>query len=72
MTLLIVTSLLFAVRVSRTWRLSDFALSGAFAGLATATKYNAGLVILGVIAAAATATTSQAQPRRKINPRENS
>lgn len=48
MTFFIVMSLWFAVRVSRRWRLMDFVLSGAFAGFATATKYNAGLAILGV------------------------
>jgi len=49
MTFFIVMSILFAIRVSRDWRLRDFLLAGAFAGFATATKYNAGLVILSLI-----------------------
>jgi len=63
MTFFITMSLWFAVRVSRWWRLRDFVLAGGFAGLATATKYNAGLVILGVTVATLSAFARDTEER---------
>ncbi len=62
MTLFVTLSLLFAVRVTHRYRNVDFVLAGLFAGLATATKYNAGLVILGVCFACLPALTGRSRP----------
>jgi hypothetical protein len=51
MTFFVILSLLFAVKVTVRYRTRHFALAGLFAGLAAATKYNAGVVILGILAA---------------------
>ena len=51
MTLFITASLLFAVRVASKPSLGNYLLAGLFAGLAVSTKYNAGLVVLGLVAA---------------------
>lgn len=50
-TFFVALSLLFAVRLyeTRSWR--DYLLAGLFAGLAAGTKYNAGLVVVSMIAA---------------------
>jgi 4-amino-4-deoxy-L-arabinose transferase-like glycosyltransferase len=48
MTFFTMLSLLFAIRVAKRYKPLDFILAGLCAGLATATKYNAGVVILGL------------------------
>jgi len=50
-TFFVILSLFFAVKVTEGYRTRHFALAGLFAGLAAATKYNAGAVILGLLAA---------------------
>ena len=60
MTFFVTLSLLFAVQASDTQRFRDYKLAGAFAGLAAATKYNAGIVLL----AAATAAIAGVARRR--------
>jgi 4-amino-4-deoxy-L-arabinose transferase-like glycosyltransferase len=55
----VVMSTIFAVRISRRYELRDFLLAGAFAGMATATKYNAGLTLVPIIAAALPALLSR-------------
>ncbi|MGH9318342.1 MAG: ArnT family glycosyltransferase [Vicinamibacteria bacterium] len=52
MTLFVTLSLVFAVRAARSASRVDFALAGAFAGLAISSKYNAGLVLASISAAA--------------------
>jgi 4-amino-4-deoxy-L-arabinose transferase-like glycosyltransferase len=52
MTFFVTLSLLFAVQASETQRFRDYKLAGAFAGLAAATKYNAGIVLLAAATAA--------------------
>jgi 4-amino-4-deoxy-L-arabinose transferase-like glycosyltransferase len=52
MTFFVTLSLLFAVQASDTQRFRDYKRAGAFAGLAAATKYNAGIVLLAVATAA--------------------
>jgi len=52
MTLFVTLSLLFSVPASDTQRFRDYKLAGAFAGLAAATKYNAGIVLLAAATAA--------------------
>ncbi|TDI46763.1 MAG: phospholipid carrier-dependent glycosyltransferase [Acidobacteria bacterium] len=51
MTLFITVSLLFAVRATSKPSIGNYLLAGLFAGLAVSTKYNAGLVVLGLVAA---------------------
>ena len=51
MTLFITVSMLFAVRAASKPSLGNYLLAGLFAGLAVSTKYNAGLVVLGLLAA---------------------
>jgi 4-amino-4-deoxy-L-arabinose transferase-like glycosyltransferase len=51
MTFFIVLSLLFAIRAANEPSLTNFVLSGVLAGLATSTKYNAGLVVLSLVVA---------------------
>ena len=58
MTLFITASLLFAVRVASKPSLGNYLLAGLFAGLAVSTKYNAGLVVLGLVAASFHALSS--------------
>lgn len=45
-------SLVFAVKAARDQTPSRYVAAGVFAGLATSSKYNAGLVVLGTVAAA--------------------
>jgi 4-amino-4-deoxy-L-arabinose transferase-like glycosyltransferase len=52
MTFFVTLSLLFAVRATDGQRLRDYLAAGALAGLAAATKYNAGMVLLASVAAA--------------------
>ena len=52
MTFFVTLSLVFAVQASDRQRFRDYQLAGVFAGLAAATKYNAGLVLLATAAAA--------------------
>jgi 4-amino-4-deoxy-L-arabinose transferase-like glycosyltransferase len=52
MTFFVTLSLIFAVQASDRQRFRDYKLAGAFAGLAAATKYNAGIVLLATAAAA--------------------
>jgi hypothetical protein len=52
MTFFVALSLLFAVRSVSAQRLRDYVAAGAFAGLAAATKYNAGTVLLAAAGAA--------------------
>ena len=52
MTFFVTASLLFAVRAAEDPSARNFALAGVLAGLASSTKYNAGLVILSLVAAA--------------------
>src|SRR5207249_2943855 len=52
MTFFVTLSLLFAVQASDTQRFRDYKLAGAFAGLAAATKYNAGIVLLAALVGA--------------------
>jgi 4-amino-4-deoxy-L-arabinose transferase-like glycosyltransferase len=52
MTFFVTVSLIFAVQASESQRFRDYKLAGAFAGLAAATKYNAGIVLLATVAAA--------------------
>jgi 4-amino-4-deoxy-L-arabinose transferase-like glycosyltransferase len=52
MTFFVTLSLLFAVQASETQRFRDYKLAGAFAGLAAATKYNAGIVLFAAATAA--------------------
>lgn len=54
MTFFVVISLWFAVRVARDFRTADFIGAGVFAGMAAATKYNAGMVALGLVVACIT------------------
>ena len=44
-------SFLFAARIYRTGHLSDYILAGVLGGLATSTKYNAGMFVLPILAA---------------------
>jgi len=53
MTFFVTLSLIFAVPASDRQRFRDYRRAGAFAGLAAATKYNAGIVLLASLAAAA-------------------
>ena len=48
MTFFVTLALLYAVKAARHPSLQNFLLAGLFAGAATAAKYNAGLVILGL------------------------
>ena len=50
-TFFVTLSLIFAMRILDGQRWKDYLLAGLFAGLAAATKYNAGLVIVGPIVA---------------------
>lgn len=50
-TFFVTLSLLFATRIPDGRRARDYILSGLFAGLAAATKYNAGVVLLAPVAA---------------------
>ena len=52
MTFFVTVSLIFAVQASESQRFRDYQAAGAFAGLAAATKYNAGIVLLASAAAA--------------------
>jgi 4-amino-4-deoxy-L-arabinose transferase-like glycosyltransferase len=52
MTLFVTVSLLFAVKAAEDPSVRHFVLAGAFAGFASSTKYNAGLVIVSLVAAA--------------------
>jgi hypothetical protein len=58
-------SLVGVAGVYRTGRLADYALAGAALGVACATKYTAGIVLLCLLAAAA---TSQSRPRKGSDP----
>ena len=51
MTFFIILSLLFALRAADKPSFANFVFSGVFAGLATSTKYNAGLVVLSLVVA---------------------
>ena len=51
MTLFVTVSLLFAVRASSRPTYFNYVLAGLFAGLAASTKYNAGMVVLSLLAA---------------------
>ena len=63
MTFFVTLSLIFAVQASDRQRFRDYKWAGAFAGLATATKYNAGIVLLASAAAALAGVA-----RRRIAP----
>jgi 4-amino-4-deoxy-L-arabinose transferase-like glycosyltransferase len=65
MTFFVTLSLVFAVRASEGQRFRDYKWAGAFAGLAAATKYNAGIVLLAAGAAAAAGVA-----RRGIAPKD--
>jgi 4-amino-4-deoxy-L-arabinose transferase-like glycosyltransferase len=52
MTFFVTVSLIFAVQASESQRFRDYQAAGALAGLAAATKYNAGIVLLASAAAA--------------------
>jgi 4-amino-4-deoxy-L-arabinose transferase-like glycosyltransferase len=52
MTFFVTVSLVFALRAAEEQHPADYVLTGLFAGLAASAKYNAGLVILGAVAAA--------------------
>lgn len=52
MTFFITASLAFALRAAEDQRLSDYVVAGLLAGLAASAKYNGGVVVLGVVAAA--------------------
>ena len=52
MTFFVTLSLAFALRAASKKARRDYILAGLFAGLATSAKYNAGLVIVGVLVAA--------------------
>jgi Dolichyl-phosphate-mannose-protein mannosyltransferase len=51
-TFFVTLSLALAVRAARLRRVSQFVLAGLFAGLAISSKYNSGLVVLAIVAAA--------------------
>jgi 4-amino-4-deoxy-L-arabinose transferase-like glycosyltransferase len=51
-TLFVTLSLVFAVRAAEVPTTADFTLAGVFAGLAISSKYNSGLVVLAIAAAA--------------------
>ena len=51
MTLFVTVSLLFAVRASSRPTIFNYVFAGFFAGLAASTKYNAGIVVLSLLAA---------------------
>lgn len=63
MTFFVTLSLIFAVQASDRQRFRDYKVAGAFAGLAAATKYNAGIVLLASLAAAAAGVA-----RRQVAP----
>ena len=61
--LFMLASLLFAARIAERGKLRDFILAGAFAGLATATKWPAATVFVAIVGAAILA---RQQPVRRI------
>ncbi len=58
MTLFITASLLFAARVATKPSLGNYVLAGLFAGFSVSAKYNAGLVVLALVAASFHALSS--------------
>jgi hypothetical protein len=62
MTFFVTLSLLFSVRVAGHHRTRDFVMAGLFAGLATATKYNGGAVIVGLFLACLPPLMDRKQP----------